>query len=294
MEHLFFREERAHGDAVFPFNIYPCAIPEMLTEVLTHWHDDFEIVYVKKGRGRVTVERESRELSAPALVFILPGQLHAISQMGREHMEYENIIFHPSLLAGESGNLFDPLFLEPIWDGAVRIPTFFTGEDSQFSVLAQILDACDEEAEKRDRFYPLFVKGQLLMLCHRLLTLCPRMPETELTRSAPEQIKPALSYIHANYGEKIRIKDVAGELGFSEAHFMHFFKENMGCSFITYLNEYRLARAEAVLRTSGDSVLNIAQETGFSNFSYFIRLFKSKYGTTPLKYRKLYGRLPVD
>lgn len=286
MDYQNYREGKTHGNAIFPFNIYPCAIPEMFTGVLPHWHDDFEIIYIKKGSGLVIVDRENRVLSAPAVVFVLPGQLHAISQNGKERMEYENIIFHPRLLLGEQGNLFDQAYLLPLLDGMVRIPAFLTPEDPCYSAFTEPLDACDRE--EKGTYYPLFVKSQLLLLCYRLAAMCPRETERPMRRSSLDAIKPVLSYIHRNYPEKIRISDVAKSVGFSEAHFMRFFKENMGRSFVTYLNEYRLAQAETLLRTTRESVLDVAQETGFPNFSYFIRAFKGKYGITPLKYRNLY------
>lgn len=288
MDYQDYREGKIHGNAVFPFNIYPCAIPEMFTGVLTHWHDEFEIIYIKKGSGIVTVGRESRSLTAPAVVFVLPGQLHAIGQKETEHMEYENIIFHPRLLTGDKGNSFDMEYLLPLFEGLVQIPTFLPASHALFSVLTKPLDACDSEADKQEKYSPLFVKGQLMLLCYHLRANFPVAEETLLQQSSLNQVKPVLTYIHRNYAEKIRIADVAKSVGFSEAYFMRFFRENMGCSFVSYLNEYRLAQAEILLRTTRESVLDIAQETGFPNFSYFIRSFKLKYGTTPLKYHNTY------
>ncbi len=59
----------------------------------------------------------------------------------------------------------------------------------------------------------------------------------------------------------------------------------MGSSFIEYLNDYRLTMAERMLRSSDDSVLEIAGKSGFENLSYFNRMFKRKYGCSPGKWR---------
>ena len=99
-----------------------------------------------------------------------------------------------------------------------------------------------------------------------------------------------LSYVDMHFREKICVADAARQVGFSEAYFMRFFKEITGKTFVSYLNEYRLSRAEMLLRTTRDSVLDIALETGFQNFSYFIRAFKQKYGMTPMKYRSAFQR----
>ena len=61
----------------------------------------------------------------------------------------------------------------------------------------------------------------------------------------------------------------------------------MGTSFIEYLNEYRLTMASRLLLSSDASILDIANEVGFDNLSYFNRLFKKRFLTTPSNYRKL-------
>lgn len=59
----------------------------------------------------------------------------------------------------------------------------------------------------------------------------------------------------------------------------------MGTGFIEYLNDYRLTMAERLLKSSDASVLEIAEQSGFDNLSYFNRIFKRKYGISPGKWR---------
>ena len=87
--------------------------------------------------------------------------------------------------------------------------------------------------------------------------------------------------------EKITIADMAEVIGFSASHFMKYFKQNMGQSFIDYLNDYRLTMASRMLVASEASVLSIAQEVGIDNMSYFNRVFKRKFGMTPRDFRKV-------
>ena len=59
----------------------------------------------------------------------------------------------------------------------------------------------------------------------------------------------------------------------------------MGTGFIDYLNDYRLTIAERLLKSSDSSVLEIAEQCGFDNLSYFNRIFKRKYGISPGRWR---------
>lgn len=84
---------------------------------------------------------------------------------------------------------------------------------------------------------------------------------------------------------RISIADIAATVDFSESHFMRYFKETMGTSFVDYLRDYRLTMASRLLTTSDSAILDIASETGFDNLSYFNRVFKKKYGMTPRQFR---------
>ena len=101
-------------------------------------------------------------------------------------------------------------------------------------------------------------------------------------------MKTILKYIENNYMEKITVEDMANEVHLSQSHFMKYFKNTMGTSFIDYLNEYRLTMASRLLLSSESSILDIAAEVGFDNLSYFNRIFKKRFEMTPSAYRKKY------
>ena len=99
------------------------------------------------------------------------------------------------------------------------------------------------------------------------------------------KLKLIITYIENNYTHAISIQDIAKECHFSESHFMKFFKQCTGTSFISYLNDYRLLIASRLLTSTDLPVTQIAVECGFDNTSYFNRCFKKKYGEAPSKTR---------
>lgn len=85
---------------------------------------------------------------------------------------------------------------------------------------------------------------------------------------------------------------MAEACGFSQSHFMKFFKATIGVPFTAYLNDYRLTMASRLLLSSEDSILTIAGDTGFDNLSYFNRTFKQRFGMTPSRFRRQESRVP--
>lgn len=67
---------------------------------------------------------------------------------------------------------------------------------------------------------------------------------------------------------------------------MKLFKEFTGMSFNAYLVNYRLELAAKQLSETDNKVIDIMQNCGFHNQSYFTRAFQKKYQKTPLLYRK--------
>lgn len=284
LEYENYHENKTHVDLRFPYNTYLCSIPLDFSHVPLHWHDQMEIIYIKKGHGYVTLEFSQYEVSAPTIVLILPGQLHSIEQYEQESMEYENIFFNTDMLLPRNEDSTLP-FLPPFTTGKSFYPAVFNQTFPYYKDISSCIDACDEICKTKPIGYELFIKGKLYELFFLLHTHC----ETEqkaLSHKSLNKMKLILKYVEQNYMNKIKIADVAKIAEFSESHFMRYFKETMGKSFVDYLRNYRLTMAARMLLASESSILSISEETGFDNLSYFNRAFKKHYGITPSQYRK--------
>lgn len=98
LEYENYQEKKAHGSESFPYTTYLCSIPLDFKIVPAHWHDEMEIIYIKKGQVLVTVDFEQFQADAGSILFILPGQVHSIEQSGQSSAEYENILFKTDML----------------------------------------------------------------------------------------------------------------------------------------------------------------------------------------------------
>lgn len=286
LEYENYHETVSHGDIVFPYNTYLCSIPLDFPCVPLHWHDEMELIYIKKGIGRITVDFREYKVTGPSLVLILPGQLHSIDPFNEESMEYENIIFSPNMLVSRQNDVTATDFLLPLITGKITVPTVFTPVYPYYEDIIAPIDACDEICKTKPQGYELYVKSQLFQFFFILDNRCRNLTTTGKNKKTLDKMKIVLKYIENNYMQKITIGDIAAAVGFSESHFMRYFKETMGTSFVEYLRDYRLTIASRLLTSSDSSILNIAAETGFENLSYFNRVFKEKYKMTPRQFRK--------
>ena len=288
LEYENYHEKILHGNPLFPYITYLCSIPLDFSYVPVHWHDEIEIVYIKKGCGIITVELKQYQVSAGMIALILPGQLHSIEQFESESMEYENIIFHPNILLSKKTDSCNTEFIEPLLHGNVAVPMFYRPEDPYYKEISSCIDANDEICKTIPKGYQLFIKSQLYLFFFTLFNKCCLKEAPKKDYKSLEKMKTILKYIENNYMEKITVEDMANEVHLSQSHFMKYFKNTMGTSFIDYLNEYRLTMASRLLLSSESSILDIAAEVGFDNLSYFNRIFKKRFEMTPSAYRKKY------
>ncbi len=287
IEYESYQENINHALEDFPYNTYLCSIPLDFTEVPLHWHDEFEIIYIKKGGGEVTVDFRTYSVQGGDLIFVRPGQLHSIAQKGDESMEYENILFSPDLVLSKKDDARVLAFMSSLLSGLIRIPTVFTPVYPYYTEVAACVDACDEIMKTRPLGFEFYIKSKLYELLFILDNRCKNFGKEPDNKKTIDKMRVVIKYVENHYREPLKISDAAKLLGFSESHFMRYFKGAMGTSFIDYLKDYRLAMAARMLQSSDDSILSIAEETGFMNLSYFNRSFKAKYKMTPREYRRV-------
>lgn len=286
LEYENYQEKKSHGNPMFPYTTYLCSIPLDFSCVPAHWHDEMEIIYVKKGYGTITVDLESHLVESGTLALILPGQLHSIDQSDTDSMEYENIIFHPNILFSKQADSCYLDYFQPLLSNTISIPTLITPALTNYTEIASCIDGADEICKTYPKAYQFAIKSRLLQFFFLLFAATNETPGKSQDSRTLDKMKRILKYLEHNYMNKISIADISDEIGLSESYFMKFFKNTMGSSFIDYLNEYRLTMASRLLLSSDSSILDIAGEVGFDNLSYFNRLFKKRFETTPSNYRK--------
>lgn len=93
-----------------------------------------------------------------------------------------------------------------------------------------------------------------------------------------------LRYIENNYknGSLIALAD---ELHYDFTWLSRTIKEKIGKTYTELVQEKRLAQARYLLKNTKMKIIDIANETGYDNISYFHRLFREQFGTSPKKFR---------
>lgn len=103
-------------------------------------------------------------------------------------------------------------------------------------------------------------------------------------------IQKAISYINENISENISLDAIAEYVYLSPSYFSRLFKKEMGVSFTDYLNKARVEESKKYLADIKLSMSDISNIIGFSDQSYYTKVFKKFEGLSPGQFRKMMDR----
>ena len=106
---------------------------------------------------------------------------------------------------------------------------------------------------------------------------------TDNTRSF---VTKAKDYVADHYADQdLSIDFICSYLGVSSAYFSTVFKKETGRTFVQYLTDFRMEKAERMLAMTDEKTYIIAQSVGYSDPNYFSYVFKKQFGVSPSKYK---------
>ena len=106
-----------------------------------------------------------------------------------------------------------------------------------------------------------------------------------LPRSTKDRLAPAVFYVQQNFNRHLYSDAVARLCNMSASHFSHAFRKTYGLTFQEFLLRYRVNRACRLLATeTSPKIAEVAFAVGFSDPSYFTRVFKRYIGVAPSSY----------
>ncbi|MDA3959720.1 MAG: AraC family transcriptional regulator [Planctomycetota bacterium] len=280
-----------HDDA-FPLAVHRVAVGE---PVAMHGHDFHELVITVRGSASHCIERGDEQCSrrlAPGDVFVLaPNERHAYDEP--KGLEVVNCLFRPSCLDARMDELVaidglhDLLVVEPLCRHKPGGERLRLAPASRRSVVAEC-EALELELQQT-------ASGYRSVAINRFMTVLILLAR-DWVQAGPGQraaldgqhaaVADAIALIEAQHGTELRLEDIAREAHLSPHYLSQLFHQQTGQSPWDYLTQVRIERAKDLLRTTDRSITEIAFAVGFNDSSYFARVFKTREGQTPLKWRK--------
>lgn len=101
-----------------------------------------------------------------------------------------------------------------------------------------------------------------------------------------EKINQVLLYINENLTDNFSLDNLAGRFYTSKYYLSRQFKQFTGLSLYQYIMKKRLIMSRNLLR-DGSPVMDACMQSGFNDYSNFLKAFKREFGKNPRQYMKL-------
>ena len=251
-----------------------------------HWHEGPELTIIIKGQMEYQVNDNQYRMKEGDCIFVNSGVMHAGRLGGEEDCEYLVVSFLTSAIDGAKNGVFAERFSGGAIDAkAVPFMLFEAGNDDVANICHTIYE---EMAEKAD-CWELGVKGHLCHLWQRLYKAAMKQTPVWQDRLVPmKRIKNAIQYMNENYASTLTLKDIAAACNLGKSEFCDCFKKITRQTAFDYLLELRVRKSLQFLDSDGGlSITEIAQNSGFSNSSYYAKIFRRYMGCTPREYLRM-------
>lgn len=267
----------------FPFKLF---FDDGLGGCSPHWHDEVEIIYIVEGKVKVGVNNNIYLLNNGDILLIGAGDIHyflPVKGSNRVVIQFNMTIFQNFTSDDEEKKTIGPVF-----DNSNRISSKWP-IDAKDEIEKQIQGLIDEYTKRQDG-YKLALKARLYDLAVMLLRRVPldkNFNEQKIRQKENlRRLENIFTYVEKNYQSEIKLEDAAAAAGFSIYHFARFFKQNTGMTFVQYLNNYKITRAEWLLMNEETTITDIAFKSGFNSVKTFNRVFRQIKGHSPTEYKK--------
>ena len=253
-----------------------------------HSHEFAEIVIITAGRGVHVTGRESYPLNTGDTLVIGGSRQHDYHSMDR--LCLVNILFQPDKLHLRTHDLralpgYHALFtLEPAWRRRPQFNGRLRLTPSELSGVMVLVEKLDEELRVRASGFK-FMATAIFMQLIGCLSRCYARSKSPDSR-ALLRIGEAISHLETNYPAGIDLDRLARIAHMSKRNFIRSFQAAMGTSPIAHLVQLRVNRGASLLRSTDQSVTEIAFAVGFTDSNYFARQFNKLIGVSPSQYRK--------
>lgn len=241
-----------------------------------HFHDHYVIGFIESGNRKMNCKNREYSLESGDIVLFNPGENHGCIQDGQEGFSYKGINVPIETMRAVTIEITGS-------DEAVQflMPSIKNEEVSEYiSKLFALITVGANNAFEKDECF-------VLMMNLLLQQYCMKKPcDIDECR---EEIQLACNFMEEHYMESISLERLCKITNLSKSTLLRSFTKNRGITPYRYLETVRINKAKKLLE-AGETPLEAALQTGFSDQSHFTNFFTTVLGIAPGAYRNIFKR----
>lgn len=277
---------RVAMDSVVPSNWY---LPERVLF-------DYELIYIKEGKVRVTMEDEVYYGESGDLFLFRPKQRHSIQKIGtavvrQPHLHFDLIYREDSPDVKVSFKTLSDMTVDEMkWFRNDELASLNPPVASHLRLrnpvlIEKMIFEIIREFQMKLPYYEITMNGLFLQLFNAILreNYWNHNPHLVSNIGEMEQLR---IYLKHNIDRKVTLDELSKISGISKYYLISLFKQTFGMSPIQYHLFQRIEKAKEWIQFTNNPISEIAENTGFPDIHSFSKAFKKIDGVSPSFYRK--------
>lgn len=250
-----------------------------------HWHEEIELIHVFNGEMSYVINENYVALKAGDFLFVNAHTMHWTYARRSGDCRYNIVQVDPEIIGQ---NQAIRAHLEPVFSDNLFSYLYLGKGSDRGALFTSCIDRIISCKYYARLGYELEIMQDVYTIFRNLFyfyTFEDRI-HYEQEDEDRQHFQNMIAFIYGHYKDKMTLADIASSAHVCRSKCCKLFQRFRQTTPIEFLNSYRIDQGARMLLETNEKVVNIAQECGFSQQSYFNRLFLRTFNCTPLEYRK--------
>ena len=237
-----------------------------------HYHDFHKLIIFVSGKVTYHIEGKAYQLKPQDILLVSQGAIHKPEI--DPSIPYERYIFwiRDDLSSPELNTCF-----QKANDRSFNLIRLDSALQEKLKDLLPEIEHSLRDTQFGDSILSKALFAQFMVYINRIFLKSSSAPDQK-SYSSDSQVEQLLKYINRNLSENLSIDHLAERFFFSKYHMMRKFKKETGYTIHNYIISKRLLHARSLI-AQGTPVMKAAMQSGFQDYTAFVRAYKKQFGT---------------
>jgi AraC family transcriptional regulator, transcriptional activator of pobA len=256
-----------------------------------HAHDFYSVILFTGGNGNIVINNDTYVVKPQSVCIIAPGQMHSFERL--ETVEGIIFFFCQDFYVEEFSIIrLLNLYSYTSQTGTNACNPCMSLSDKEFGGISNVFNSIQNEYElyTQSNNSAVIIRSQLNILMLKLTELFEA--KSGKSNNNDSILIHSLSHlIDSSFIKEQHLEFYTSTFNISESQLNDICNKHFNCGLKRILQNRLMQEARKLLLSSDLSVSEIAYKLNFEDNSYFNKVFKSKTGITPKKFRDIHKRL---